>query len=459
MADEKSEKKKLYDKVSAAPVWTVVQRMRSLGFWPAGTGLPEDPWAESTERAHLVAERQKLLSSAVVDAAAALAAERKRRIEESRKKRAQKKTERDKAAEQARQVWARQRAKGVVFSGVGVSAGLQDVKSNQDKLLARGLPVVHDAADLARALSLSLPELRFLTFHRRGAATVHYHRYDIAKKTGGTRAISAPKPKLAAAQRWVFDSILLKLPVEPEANGFVAGKSIVSNAAPHVQKAVVFNLDLKDFFPTVGFRRVKGLFMQLGYSENVATLLSLLCTEPPRVPVDIDDKRVWIALGERHLPQGACTSPSITNLLCRRLDRRLAGLARRHRFSYTRYADDLTFSGDNRAAVGRLMRSVRAVIAAEGFFENDKKTRVMGRGRRQEVTGVVVNQRPAVARDEVRKLRAVLHNAARHGLSSQNRTQHPDFAAHLQGRVAFIEMVDPPRGARLRVLLQRALKA
>ena len=144
---------------------------------------------------------------------------------------------------------------------------------------------------------------------------VHYHRYEIAKKTGGVRCISAPKPALAAAQRWVLDQILRRLEPEPQAHGFVPGRSIVTNAAPHAGKAVVCNLDLKDFFPSITFRRVKGLFRKLGYGEHVATLLALLCTEPPRVPVELDGKTYHVALGARVLPQGACTSPAITNAL------------------------------------------------------------------------------------------------------------------------------------------------
>jgi RNA-directed DNA polymerase len=237
----------------------------------------------------------------------------------------------------------------------------------------------------------------------------------------------------------------------------VRGRSIVSNAAPHAGRAVVVNLDLKEFFPSIPFRRVKGLFEAVGYGEHVATVLALLCTEPPRVPAELDGKVYHVALGRRVLPQGACTSPAITNALCRRLDRRLDGLARRHGFAYTRYADDLTFSGDAPGKVGRLLRSVRAILGAEDFTEHPTKTRVMRRGGRQEVTGLTVNDRPAVSREEVRTLRAILHNAATRGLEGQNREGRPDFAAYLKGRVEFVAMVDPRRGALLREALAAAL--
>src|SRR5205814_542248 len=145
---------------------------------------------------------------------------------------------------------------------------------------------------------------------------------------------------------------------------------------------------------------VKGLFHALGYGEHVATILALLCTEPPRVPVELDGKTYHVSLGTRVLPQGACTSPAITNALCRRLDRRLDGLARKHGFAYTRYADDLTFSGDTPAAIDRLRRDAERIIRDEGFRVNAKKTRIMRRGRRQTVTGVVVNDVLGLPRQE-----------------------------------------------------------
>ncbi|MBL8112113.1 MAG: RNA-directed DNA polymerase, partial [Acidobacteria bacterium] len=205
------------------------------------------------------------------------------------------------------------------------------------------------------------------------------------------------------------------------------------------------------------FRRVKGLYRWLGYNEPIATLLALLCTEPPRIAAEVDGKVYAVALSARSLPQGACTSPALTNALCHRLDRRLTGLAARHGFAYTRYADDLTFSGDDPSAIGRILKSVRSIATDEGFREHPTKTRVMRRGGRQEVTGVVVNDKTGVSRHDVRALRAILHNAARHGLASQNRDGHADFAAYLRGRVAFVTMVDPTKKPALEAALGRAL--
>jgi RNA-directed DNA polymerase len=454
------DKKKLYREiVQRASEHTILRRMQILGFWPANRTLPVDPPAEARERVEVEAEMARLRreQGVVRDPDKALAEERQRRWEESKRRRAEGKKQRAEEAKHRREVWARTREATIVHAGAGVSGGLQHIESDVGALEKHGLPVLHTGQDVAAAMKISLKVLRWLTYHRKSATLVHYHRYSISKKTGGLRQISAPKAALAAAQRWVLDNVLDRLEIEPMAHGFVPGRSIVTNATPHVSRKVVINLDLKDFFPSITFRRVKGLFRKVGYSEHVATVLALLCTEPPRLATELDGKVYHVALGQRVLPQGACTSPAITNALCRRLDRRLTGLAARHGFAYTRYADDLTFSGDNGKAVGRLLRSVRSIVGGEGFTEHPRKTRVMRRASRQEVTGVTVNARPTVSRKEVRRLRAILHNATKHGLASQNRENRPDFAAWLRGKVGFVCMVDPQRGAVLREALEKVL--
>ncbi len=458
MAD--SDKARLYQQiVQQTDEHTLLARMRLHGFWPARLDLPRDPAEEAKERARIAAEIVQLrkATALIQDPEKALAEERKRRWLASKERRAAAKARRAEEERKRREDYANYRQSTIVHAGAGVSAGLQGTATDEAALAQRGLPVIYTSADLAARMSIPLSSLRWLTYHRRGATLVHYHRYQIAKKTGGLRAISAPKPALKKAQAWVLENILARMEPEPAAHGFVPGRSIVTNAAPHVRRAVVCNLDLKDFFPSVTFRRVKGLFRKLGYCEQVATVLALLTTEPPRVEAELDGKVYYVALGQRVLPQGACTSPALTNALCRRLDRRLAGLARKHSFTYTRYADDLTFSGDDPRPVGRLLHSVRSVLQAEGFAEHPRKTRVMRRANRQEVTGVVVNSRPSVARAEVRALRAILHNAARHGLESQNRGRRPDFAAYLKGRVEYVCMVDPQRAPALRAALRQAL--
>src|SRR5687767_11712973 len=203
-AKPKSEKQKLWDTIAGRPDWVILDRMRVNGFWPSGKGLPDDPKDEVEARSKLEAERTKLMSSAlaVANPEKALKAENQRRIEESRKKRAEKKVLRDKTVRERREAWVKRKKNDVVYLGPGVSAGLEKKESDEAKLNAAGLPVLHTGPQLAEAMGIPLPQLRWLTFHRRGAALVHYHRYGIPKKTGGIRAISAPKKKLATAQQW-----------------------------------------------------------------------------------------------------------------------------------------------------------------------------------------------------------------------------------------------------------------
>src|SRR5262249_3086559 len=160
------------------------------------------------------------------------------------------------------------------------------------------------------------------------------------------------------------------------------------------------------------FPRVRGLFLALGYPYAVAAALALLCTEYDREPFEREGgERYYVSVGPRHLVQGAPTSPALANLVAWRLDRRLAGLAAKYGFTYPRYADDLTFSGDDVEALGRLRVSAQRIIAAEHFTTNTTKTRIARRSSRQTVTGLVVNERVATPRRLRRQLRAILHNA------------------------------------------------
>ena len=455
------EKAKLYRRIVRGVSHAVLlNRMRVHGFWPYDEPLPPDPAEEREERQALEARKAALqnLASPDVDLDKALAAERKRRWDESKKRRTERKAARVAARAERLVAFEAARAAGVVHLGLGVSAALEHTRSDEALLGSQALPVLHTAAELASAMSIEIKLLRWLTYHRKAVTLVHYHRYEIPKKSGGIRLISAPKPKLATAQQWVLEHILSALPVEPMAHGFIEDRSIATNANPHVGQKIVVNMDLKDFFPSLTFQRVRGLFRKLGYSGQVATVLALLCTEPPRVAAEVHGVTYHVALGERRLPQGACTSPAITNVVCRRLDRRLHGLAFRHEFRYTRYADDLTFSGASSETLGGLMRFVRKVLQSEGFEENASKTRVMRPGRRQEVTGVVVNDRRSISRQDRRRLRAILHNVERSGLDSQNRQQHPHFADYLRGLLSYYKMIDPAGAAPLELALARALR-
>ena len=290
---------------------------------------------------------------------------------------------------------------------------------------------------------------------RRGVRpSSHYVQFVVPKKSGGERTLSAPLMQMASAQRWILENILQKLPAHPAAHGFVKDRSILTNALPHVGSAVVINCDLTEFFPSITVHRVIGLFRQIGYSPAVATVLALIVTDCPRRKVLYQGKPWHVATGPRGLPQGACTSPAISNLIARRMDSRLTGISIKMGLRYTRYADDLSFSSTEPFdRVGYLLARIRHITGDEGFSVNEKKTRVLKPAARQMVTRVVVNLEPSTSRRTRRQLRAILHNAKRTSLNSQNRSRRKNFAGWVSGMIGFVAMVNSRQAIKLRQAL------
>ncbi len=316
-----------------------------------------------------------------------------------------------------------------------------------ERLAAQGLPSFRCRDELAGAMGITRGTLDWLTFADHADEPLHYVSFAIPKATGGYRVLYAPKPRLKRAQRWVLAHILNKVALSGAAHGFVQGRSIHTNAAEHTGKDIVITLDLEDFFPSITYRRVRGIFQAIGYGEEVAIALAMLCTVRPAEQV-----RQFLG-GQRHrmLPQGAPTSPGLANLACRRLDARLGGLARTFGCAYTRYADDITFSGDGafERSLKRFVPLLRRIVEEEGFVLNRRKLHFARRGARQKVTGLVVNERPSVPRSYRRELRAILHNARKTGLEAQNLTGHPHFAQVLRGRIEFVRATHPELADRL----------
>ncbi|WP_285619227.1 reverse transcriptase family protein [Kineosporia sp. NBRC 101677] len=329
------------------------------------------------------------------------------------------------------------------------------------------VPELHDANDLAELLETEhLEWFADVSFRQRRAkpGPLHHYRYlwTIAA-SGRPRLLEAPLPRLKRIQRTLLEQVLAPIPVHPAAHGFAPGRSAITGARLHTGAPTVVNLDLASFFTTVSAGRIYGIFRTAGYPEPVAHLLTGLCTT--RSPVRVisamprstgDHNEIRSRLRSPHLPQGAPTSPALANLAALALDRRLAGLAASIGLTYTRYADDLTFSGDlsDRAAI-RLIGGVERIVRAEGFSVQPAKTRVRHAFQRQVVNGIVVNERPNLTRAEYDQLKALLHNAVRLGPDSQNRDQHGDFRAHLLGRIAWATQLHPERGQRLRAAFDR----
>jgi hypothetical protein len=297
----------------------------------------------------------------------------------------------------------------------------------------------------------------------------HYRYRWAVKQSGGVRLIEEPKPMLKHLQRVILREILSPVPVHPAAHGFRPGYSAVTHAAIHTRHAVVVRLDLEDFFGSVAAGRVYGLFRSCGYPESVAHLLTALVTnsiprrlwrDAPVPPPDVAGahERLGRHLASPHLPQGAPSSPALANLVAFGLDRRLSGLASSAGFVYTRYADDLALSSPTQRSASHIAQTIdriRTIVVHEGFRINEGKTLVRRAGERQRLTGLVVNEIPNVDRREYDRLKAMLTNAARHGPTSQNHANVPDFRSHLRGRIGWMTHVNPGRGARLRTLYDR----
>jgi len=323
------------------------------------------------------------------------------------------------------------------------------------------VPRIETARELADWFWLEGGQLEwFADLHSLGEKTEsgklrHYHYRILEKASGGLRLIEAPKPRLKEMQRQILDHILDAVPVHEAVHGFVKGRNIKTFAAPHVARQVVLRMDLQNFFPSFRFARVQALFRTMGFPETVADLLGGICTTI--TPLEVWKKLEDESYARRHLPQGSPSSPALANLGAYRMDCRLNGLANSVGANYTRYADDLAFSGDGEFErhVKRFCAHAAAVVTEEGFSVQHHKTRIMRQGVRQHLAGLVTNRKLNIARRDFDELKAILTNCVRLGPQSQNRAGHADFRAHLDGRIGFAEMVNPQKASILRQIFTR----
>ena len=306
--------------------------------------------------------------------------------------------------------------------------------------------------ELATLLGVSEDQLRWHSV--RSNPTQRYREFVIPKKSGGVRKILAPSPGLKLLQRKINDVLQDVYQPRGAAFGFIKNRDIKKNAQRHVGNRWVFNIDLEDFFPSINFGRVRGLFINKPYEipTSVATTLAQICCH------------------NNQLPQGAPTSPVLSNMICRRMDNQLTSLARKHHSSYSRYADDITFSSrwpvfpeaigsaELREHGGTTIPGdeLLAVIAQNGFQVNNLKTRLQRASRRQTVTGLVVNEKINVPRGYVRDLRGMLHAWEKYGLKAAQGTfeekyfkrdsiapfmQVPNLSDLIRGKISYLGFV------------------
>lgn len=472
-------RQQLYDQIRATSKEDyILKEMKRLGFW----GDSEKPTL-AEELINRQTSLQKELSELTqkqrqYDSREAMLKQmRLERMKASKEKQAATKAKNEEKVRLKSEKWAETQKSTIIYLGQEVSKGLNNTISDKEKLESLNLPYFKDLVEFSEQIEKTISELRFLAFQRPVSKVNQYHNYYVPKKSGGKRLISAPKPKLKATQNWIKEHILDKIEANQNVHGFVKDRSILTNAEPHQNKNLVISLDLKNFFPTISYKRVKGLFQKLGYSEQLSTIFALLTTHNETDKLNVDGEvyyaqKVDKETGKtnRFLPQGSPVSPAITTLIAYKMDKRLEGLAKKMGFTYTRYADDLTFSSNlkldanNRKEtdkiIGSLLYFIKKVVVSEGFELHPDKTHIMRKGNQQKVTGIIVNQNEqnklGIDRKTVRKFRAFLHQTSKTGWQSDNQDKskdkkwgtHADPKQAALGFASFIKMVDAEKGEK-----------
>lgn len=459
---EQLSKQQIYDRIRATSKDSyILEEMQRLGFWQSGA---EPTLSEILikQEAKIEKELNDLLAQdrKYSNRESMILEMRKARMKAAKEKRAETKLNNEKKRREKAENWQLLQQQQILYLGEEVSKGLYYKESNLTLLEKYKLPFYKDALALAKSMQIDLKALQYLAYNRKVSKINHYHTFELEKKSGGKRKISAPKPKLKEIQNWILENILQKIPYTTEAHGFIKERSIVTNAQPHINKDIVVNIDLKDFFPTVTYKRVKGLFHKMGYSEEVAVILGLLCTHSEINETILDGVTYYVQSGERKLPQGSPASPAISNLIVYKMDKKINGLAKKLNFNYTRYADDMSFSTtqENSKNVSRLLYFTKKIIETEGFVIHPDKIHVMRKGIQQKVTGIVVNKKPNIDRNQLRKFRALLHNIEKNGWKDQKWGKAIHVINAIEGYINYVRMVNPEKGIVFRQNLKDIIK-
>lgn len=263
-----------------------------------------------------------------------------------------------------------------------------------------------------------------------------YYNFKISKKTGGKRNISMPDKELLIVQKKIKEKILDNLIIHDNAYGFSKNKSIIDNAKRHLNKEMILNIDLKDFFPSIHRGRVFFIFKNIcNYDDNTSYCLTKLTTY------------------KNAIPQGAPTSPVISNIVAFMLDIRLSKLSDKFNINYTRYADDITFSGNKESINKSLLRIVGSIVSECGFNINEKKTRFASYAGRQEVTGLIVNNKEiSIPSSYIKKIRQELYYVKKYGIMEHRDRvgfKNKYYRDHMLGKIMFVNQIDSKKGKRL----------
>jgi len=289
-------------------------------------------------------------------------------------------------------------------------------------LFSHNVPVIYNTSHLSQLVGYKIEYLKKVAFY----TNYFYRDFEILKKNGSKRLISEPLPSLKEIQLWILKNILYKIPVSQVAKAYKPNVKIIENLKFHKNQPKVLTVDLENFFPSIKFKAIQNIFLDLGYSKLVARLLSKLCTK------------------EGMLPQGAPTSPYLSNLIFKNADVLIFDFCRQRKIRYTRYADDLSFSGDFDEK--ELIKKVRGVIIDLGLHINKSKTKLMTPNTRQTVTGIVVNKKPQVVFHKRNALRQALYYIKKYGLKEHQEYEdiiQKNYLEHLMGKINFVLQINP----------------
>ncbi|HCK7256245.1 retron St85 family RNA-directed DNA polymerase [Enterobacter bugandensis] len=290
-------------------------------------------------------------------------------------------------------------------------------------LESRNIPVIFEVEHLSKLIGIKYPEINDIVFGTKS----FYREFKIPKKKGGYRKISSPYPSLRKCQTWIHEKLLYSLRTHKNAFAYKKGKSIIDNAEQHLNNHFLLKIDIKDFFPSIPINWVIKLFDSLGYAKNVSYALASLCCL------------------DGCLPQGGITSPSLSNILLYPLDERLSKLALKFNLKYSRYADDMVFSGE--AIPSKFISYVTDIIESYGFILNKEKTKLLNNTKQKIVTGIDVSkdklQLPRKTRREIRK---TMHYIKKYGIFSHidnEKIKDPNYIKSLEGKIRFWLQVEP----------------
>lgn len=297
-----------------------------------------------------------------------------------------------------------------------------------ENLNEKSIPIIYDQKHLLGLLGIDNIYMYAIT----NSSDRFYRKFKIKKKNGKYRNIEEPLPILKEIQYWILKNILENCKCSEYSKAFKKNSSIKDNAKFHKKQNYIINLDIKNYFESIKIDSVYNLFLNLGYSKDVCVMLSKLCTN------------------KGYLPQGAPTSPLLSNLITIELDNQLAKLSRdsRYKLRYSRYADDITFSGSNYINKYKFIKQVGNIIKLYGFTINDNKTRIITANKAQMVTGIVVNEKLQVSKKQRKQDRQCMYYIKKYTISEHLskinwKSGEEKYIRHILGNVNFALFINP----------------